>query len=58
MDEHATSVGRQPDCLPAEDTVDKGSLSLDPRKDMRKGMSDIWLTAFNALFEVSLVFLS
>lgn len=44
--------------LPAEATVDIGSLSLDPRNDIRKGTKDIWLMAFRALFEVSLVFLS
>lgn len=38
--------------------MDSGSLSLDPRKDIRKGTSDIWLIAFRALFEVSLVSLS
>ena len=39
---------------PVEDTVDIGSLSFDPRKDIRNGTSATWLMAFNALFEVSL----
>ena len=42
--------------LPAEVTVDSGNFSRDPRKDIRNGTSEIWLIAFNALFEVSLVF--
>lgn len=44
--------------VPAEATVETGSLSRAPRKDIRKGTRDIWLIAFRALFEVSLVFLS
>ena len=43
---------------PAEVTVDNGNLSLAARKDIKNGTSDIWLIAFKALFEVSLVFVS
>ncbi len=52
-----THVGVKHD-LPAEVTVDSGKLSLEARKDIKKGTSDIWFIAFKALFEVSLVFVS
>lgn len=44
--------------IPAEVTVDTGSLSVAAMKDIKKGTSDIWLMAFKALFEVSLGFVS
>ena len=43
---------------PAEVTVDNGNLSLAARKDIKNGTSDLWLIAFKALFEVSLVVVS
>lgn len=43
---------------PAEVTVDKGNLSLEARNDIRNGTRDIWLIAFIALFDVSLIYLS
>ena len=39
---------------PAEVTVAKGSLSREPKNDIKNGTSEIWLIAFNALFDVSL----
>ena len=36
--------------LPAEVTVDNGRLSLEARKDIKNGTSDIWLIAFKDLF--------
>ena len=41
--------------LPAEVTVPMGSLSLAPRKDMRKGTRLISLMALSALLLVSLM---
>ncbi len=42
--------------VPAEVTVDTGSLLREPKKDMRKGTRAIWLMALRALLDVSLVF--
>ena len=54
--EHAGTPNKNITDLPAEVTVDSGSLSLDARNDIRNGTREIWLIAFKALFEVSLVF--
>lgn len=43
---------------PADVTVVSGRFSRDTRKDMRNGTSESWLTAVNALWDVSLQSLS
>lgn len=42
--------------VPAAVTVDSGSLSRAARNDIKNEIKPIWLMAFRALFDVSLVF--